>query len=83
EQNLSVGSQWGDIKTHFTSVPLSIISWDGDRTATLGYDVGEHESRTIILADQPFPTYGKWYEPNDALPSTPRIMHEYVMLGRE
>ena len=82
-QNLSVGSHWGDIKTHFTSVPLSVISWDGDRTATLGYDVGEYESRTQIWADTPLPPYSKWYEPNDALPSEPRLLHEFVLLGRE
>lgn len=82
-QNLSVGSHWFDVKTHFTTVPFSVISWDGDSTATLGYDVGEHESRTIIRDDSPFPLYSKWYEPNDALPSEPRKLHEYVMLGRE
>lgn len=83
EQNLSVGSHWGDIKTHFTAVPLSVISWDGSSTATLGYDTGEHESRTIIHDSSPFPIYSKWFEPNDALPSEPRLLHEYVMLGRE
>ncbi|MDE0265770.1 MAG: hypothetical protein OXK17_01895 [Thaumarchaeota archaeon] len=82
-QNLSVGSHWGDIKTHFTSVPLAIMSWDGDRTATLGYDVGQYESRTRIWADTPLPPYSKWYEPNDALPSEPRLLHEFVLLGRE
>ena len=83
EQNLSVGSHWGDIKTHFTTVPLSVILWDGGTTATLGYDIGQYESRTIIRDDSPFPLYSKWYEPNDALPSEPRMLHEYVMLGRE
>ena len=82
-QNLSVGSHWADIRTHFTTVPLSVVSWDGDRTATLGYDVGEYESRTLITTDMPFPPYSLWYEPNDALPGEPRKLHAYTLLGRE
>lgn len=82
-QNLSVGSHWADIRTHFTTVPLSVMSWDGDRTATLGYDVGAHESRTLVATDMPFPTYSRWFEPNDALPGEPRLLHAYALLGRE
>ena len=79
-QKLSVGAHWADIKTHFAHVPLAVGAWDGARTATLGYDIGLAESRTLIRADLPFPTYSKWYAPNDAVPGEPRVQHEYALL---
>ena len=77
EQSLEVGSYWGEIDAYFYSVPLSIISRDGDGSV-LGYDTAA-ESRTVIMPGMPFPEYSRWHDPR-GISENPRIMHEYELV---
>ncbi len=77
ERNLEVGAYWGEIDAYFYSVPLSIMSRDGDGSI-LGYDTTA-ESRTVIISGMPFPEYSRWHDPHN-ISADPRIMHEYELV---
>ena len=77
EQGLEVGAYWGEIDAYFYSVPLSVVSRDGDKSV-LGYDTTA-ESRTVIMPDMPFPEYSRWHDPR-SISADPRIMHEYTLV---
>ncbi|MDE0090988.1 MAG: hypothetical protein OXP12_06495 [Thaumarchaeota archaeon] len=77
EQSLEVGAYWGEVDAYFYSVPLSVVSRDGDRSV-LGYDTTA-ESQTVIVSGMPFPEYSRWHDPR-SISADPRIMHEYALV---